>query len=128
MGPQPNGQQPNSNQQPMKELYSVKITYDVMVMADDFEDAHSVASKNREAIVNDDKNPSIEVQDCIEGEEYLDEDYDNTFLYGDNPKNLTCLEIVRKKKEVTIDNLSEEEKELILSRLTAEQIRELLDL
>jgi hypothetical protein len=56
----------------------------------------------------------------------LDEDYGNAFPYGDNPKNLTCLEILRKKKEVTIDNLSEEEKELILSKLSAEQIRILL--
>jgi hypothetical protein len=58
----------------MKKLYSVKITYDVIVMADDFGDAHSVASKNRDIIVNNDKNPNIEVQDCIEGVEDLDED------------------------------------------------------
>jgi hypothetical protein len=112
----------------MKKLYSVKITYDVIVMAVDFGDAYFVASENRDIIVNDDKNPNIEVQDCIEGVEDLDEDYDSAFPYGDNPKHLTCLEILRKKKEVTIDNLSEEEKGLILSRLTLEQIRELLDL
>lgn len=96
-------------------------------MADDFGDAYFVAYENRDIIVNNDKNPNIEVQDCIEGVEDLDEDLDSAFPYGDNPKYLTCLEILRKKKEVTIDNLSEKEKGLILSRLTAEQIRELLD-
>jgi hypothetical protein len=44
MSPRPNSQQPNGNQQPMKELYSVNITHDVMVMADNFEDAYFVAS------------------------------------------------------------------------------------
>jgi hypothetical protein len=121
-------QQLTKQQQPMKQLHSVKITYNVLVMADDDDDAYFVASDNIGAIVKDIKDPNIEVQDCIESEDDLDEDWDNAFPYGVNPQRLTCLEIVKQNNEIKVDDLSEEEKGLILSRLTTEQIRELLDL
>lgn len=112
----------------MKQLHSVQITYNVMVMADDDDDAYYVASNSLGAIAKDITDPNIEVQDCIECEEDLDEDWDNAFPYGVNPERLTCLEIVKKNNEIKVDDLSEEDKKLILSKLTTEQIRELLDL
>jgi hypothetical protein len=67
--------------------------------------------------------------DSFDGDDLgLDEDWDSAFPYGVNPERLTCLEIVKKINEIKVDDLSEEEKKLILSKLTTEQIRELLDL
>jgi len=110
----------------MKQLHSVKITYNVMVMADDGDDAYYVASGNLETIVKDIKDPNIEVQYYIESEDDLDENWYNALPYGVNPQRLTCLEIVKQNNEIKVDDLSEEEKGLILSRLTTEQIGELL--
>lgn len=111
-------------------LYKVKIIYEVMVAAEDYDDAYFVASENVKSITNNEVCHDIEVVETIESIGELSEDWIGVIPYGDNPDELNCYQILElesenKKKEM-IESLSDEQKYQLLSTLTITDIVNLI--
>ena len=79
-----------------RNLYKVKITYEVMVVAEDKDDAYFVTKKN----VRDMDEPfsDIEVVETIESVDQLPADWIGALPYGDNPYELFCDQILKLRK------------------------------
>ena len=106
-------------------IYKVKITYEVLVLAEDSEDAYYLTKENVEDIVDDQEYTNIEVVEQIES---VHSDWIGAIPYGDNPNAFTCDEILKngdKKKEL-IESLSDEQKYQLLSTLPIVDIENLI--
>lgn len=77
-------------------LYKVKITYEVMVVAEDKDDAYFVTKKNVKDM--DEPFSDIEVVETIESVDQLPADWIGALPYGDNPYELFCDQILKLRK------------------------------
>lgn len=76
-----------------RNLYKVKITYEVMVVAEDKDDAFFVTKKNVKYM--DEPFSDIEVVEIIESVDQLPADWIGALPYGDNPYELCCDQILK---------------------------------
>lgn len=79
-----------------RNLYKVKITYEVMVVAEDKDDAYFVTKKNVKDM--DEPFSDIEVVETIESVDQLPADWIGALPYGDNPYELFCDQILKLRK------------------------------
>lgn len=108
-------------------LYPVKIVYTTMVAAVNVDLAHLYVKEDPNMIVVDSDPDQIVVQPPIQKEEDIPVEWNGARPYGDNENEMTCNQIVRmSSKGVFIDSLSEEEKNKILHKFTAEELAEFL--
>lgn len=111
----------------MKKLYSVEITFDLMVMSSDEDEAERVASKSIPRIVKEHPGPTINIVKEVKSEEELGPEFTGTIPYGVNPLRLTCNEILSQGDVLSsIKNLTELQKDKILSLLDSEHFFHLM--
>lgn len=111
-------------------LHRVKITYDVVVAAEDEDDAYFVA-RDKAVVITSYEECSIESVKTIESLDELHPDWISALPYGgNNPDELTCYQILESKSETKkkelIESLSDEQKYQLLSTLTIADIVDLI--
>ena len=114
----------------MTKLYAVAIIYDVMIAADNVNDALIIARMQEKTIVNECDPTDLEVCDYITKESQLGIDWEDVAPYG-NSNGLTCKQIIAEKdennKKKYIKSLTDEQKVQLLSTLTFSDIANLLN-
>ena len=115
----------------MNKLYVVSIIYDVMIAADDCDDALNIAKKNEKTIVNECEAIDFEIADYITKGSQLSIDWEDAIPYGDNNGGQTCKQILAEndenEKKKYIESLTDEQKVQLLSTLTLSDIAKLLN-
>ena len=98
-----------------------------MVTASGEIEAEDIPSKSISRVVKEHPGPTINVIKEIKSEEELGPEFDKTIPYGVNPLKLTCNEILSQAdKSSSIKNLTELQKDKILSLLDSEQFFSLM--
>lgn len=107
-------------------LFDVLVHYNALVVADDYDDVYSKARDLVDEIVYREE-PEIEVVDEIEN---ITSEWSGTIPYGGDGV-MTCDQILamtsEEKKEKLIDEMSDEVKKRILSKMTLSDIVNLLN-
>lgn len=119
-----------------QKLFRIKITYNVMVTAEEdecsaWDNAYLQTKDELSYIVTGDNEPDIEVCEELTSLEQLDAEWDEAIPFGFNKGGLTCNEIIElqneSNKEKVIENLTDEQKKEILSKMTLQEICDLLN-
>ena len=115
----------------MNKLYEVEIIYNVIIAADDCDDALYIASTTKNTIVNDSEPTDFEICDCITKVSELCDDWGDVVPYGNSNGGQTCKEILAEndenEKKKYIESLTDEQKVQLLSTLTLSDIANLLN-
>lgn len=114
----------------MTKLYEVAIVYNVMIAADDCNDAINIAKKKERSIVDYCNPIEFEVCGCITKVSQLGIDWEDEVPYG-NSNGRTCKQILAEndanEKKKYIESLTDEQKVQLLSTLTLSDIANLLN-
>lgn len=114
----------------MTKLYEVAIVYNVMIAADNVDDALIIARMKEKTIVNECELTEIEVVASITKQSQLDIGWEDVIPYG-NHNGLTCNQILAEndanEKKKYIESLTDEQKVQLLSTLTLSDIANLLN-
>lgn len=118
-----------------KKLFRFKITYDTMIAVEVDNilsasySAYRMANEELSVIVTDDE-PQIIVHEEITSVDQLGPEWDGAIPYG-CADGMTCNEILglqdESKKGEVIENLTDEQKKEILSKMTLQEICDLLN-
>ena len=115
----------------MNKLYAVSIIYDVMIAADDCDDAINIAKTTKNNIVNECEPTDFEICDYITKQSQLDIDWEDVVPYGNSNGGQTCKQILAEndenEKKKYIEYLTDEQKVQLLSTLTLSDIANLLN-
>lgn len=107
-------------------LFDVHVHYNAIVVADDWDDAYFNAKEMLDSIIGTEE-PEIEVQEEIKK---LPSDWIGVVPYGGDG-TMTCDQILfmtdEERKEKVIENLTDEQKKEILSKMTLQEICDLLN-
>lgn len=119
-----------------KKLFRVKITYDTMIAVEVdklcpvYHSAYRMANEELSVIVTGDDEPEIDVREEITSIDQLGPEWDGAIPYG-CADGMTCNQILglqdESKKEEVIENLTDEQKKEILSKMTLQEICDLLN-
>jgi Mg/Co/Ni transporter MgtE len=111
-------------------LYEVAITYNVMIAADDCNDAINIAKKYEKTIVNSCEPTDFEICDYITKMSQLVIGWEDVVPYGYS-NGRTCKQILAEndenEKKKYIESLTDEQKVQLLSTLTLSDIANLLN-
>ena len=111
-------------------LYEVAIVYNVMIAADDCDDAINIAKKYEKTIVNSCEPTDFEICDYITKMSQLGIDWEDVVPYGYS-NGRTCKQILAEndenEKKKYIESLTDEQKVQLLSTLTLSDIANLLN-
>lgn len=114
----------------MTKLYEVAIVYNVMIAADYYEDAITIAKSLEKTIVNGCEPTDFEFCGYITKASQLGIDWEDVIPYGYS-NGLTCKEILAEndvnEKKKYIESLTDEQKVQLLSTLTLSDIANLLN-
>lgn len=112
-------------------LYEVTIVYNVMIAADNVDDAINFTKKLEKTIVNECEAIEFEVVGSITKQSQLDIDWEDGVPYGNNKNLMTCKQILAEndenEKKEYIESLTDEQKVQLLSTLTLSDIANLLN-
>ena len=115
----------------MTKLYEVEIIYNVMIAADDCDDAINIARTTKNNIVNECEPTDFEICDYITKQSQLDIDWEDVVPYGNSNGGQTCKQILAEndenEKKKYIESLTDEQKVQLLSTLTLSDIANLLN-
>lgn len=111
-------------------LYEVAIVYNVVIAADDCDDAINIARTTKNYIVIECEPTDFEICDDITKQSQLSIDWEDEVPYG-NSNGRTCKEILAEndenEKKKYIESLTDEQKVQLLSTLTLSDIANLLN-
>ena len=114
----------------MTKLYEVEIVYNVLIAADDCEDAINIAREEEKVIVGNIDTTDFEICDYITKVSQLGIYWEDAIPYGYS-NGLTCKEILAEnaenEKKKYIESLTDEQKVQLLSTLTLSDIANLLN-
>ena len=115
----------------MTKLYEVAIVYNVMIAADNMDDAINFTKKLKKTIVNEYEATEFEVVDRITKQSQLGIGWEGGVPYGNNKNLMTCKQILAEndenEKKKYIESLTDEQKVQLLSTLTLSDIANLLN-
>ena len=115
----------------MTKLYEVAIVYNVMIAADDCDDAINIARTTKNNIVNECEPTDFEICGCLTKQSQLDIDWEDVVPYGNSNGGQTCKQILAEndenEKKKYIEYLTDEQKVQLLSTHTLSDIANLLN-
>lgn len=115
----------------MTHLYEVAIVYNVMIAADDCDDAINIARTTKNYIFIECEPTDFEICGYITKQSQLGIGWEGGVPYGNNKNRMTCSQILAEndenEKKKYIESLTDEQKVQLLSTLTLSDIANLLN-